>query len=77
MLAAIAEKIADKGMSIENVETQLRMHGGHREFVVDVFVSSTKHSDGDNLKELVNDISQIKEDLNLDTLNIRVHSGNV
>ena len=77
MLAVIAEKIAAKGMSIENVETKLRMHNGHREFVVDVFVSSTKQSDRENVKQLVNEISQIKEELSLDTLDIRVHSGNV
>ena len=72
MLAAVAEKIAGKDMSIENVETQLRMHGDHREFVVDASVSSRNASDRDNLVELIKDISQIKEDLGLDILNIRV-----
>ena len=72
MLAAVAEKIAGKDMSIENVDTQLRMHGDHREFVVDATVSSRKTSDKDNLVALIKDISQIKEDLGLDTLNIRV-----
>lgn len=69
MLAAVAEKIAGKDMSLENVETQLRMHEGHREFVVDARVSSKKK---DNLLSIIKDISQIKEDLGLDILNIKV-----
>ena len=77
MLAGIAEKISGKGMSLENVETQLRMHGGRREFVVDAYVSSKKISDRDNLLEIIKDISTIKEDLGLDTLDIRVQSGKV
>lgn len=75
MLAAVAEKIAGKDMSIENVETKLRMHGDQREFVVDASVSSKKPSDRDNLVELIKDISQIKEDLGLDVLNIRVQGA--
>ena len=72
MLAALAEKLAGKELSIENVETQLRMHSGHREFVVDAFVSSKKESDKENLMELLNDISTMKQELGLDTLNISV-----
>ena len=75
MLALIAEKISEKDMSIENIETELRMHGDKREFVVNAFVSSKKLSDRDNLLEIVKDISTIKEDLDLDMLNIRVQAG--
>ena len=72
MLAAVAERIAGKDMSIENVETQLRMHGDEREFVVDASVSSKKPTDRENLKELIDDMSLMKEELGLDILNIRV-----
>ncbi|CAB9500654.1 Mpv17 / PMP22 family [Seminavis robusta] len=72
MLAAVAERIAGKDMSIESVETQLRMHGDQREFVVDALVSSNNESDKENLTDLLNDLSKIKEELGLDTLDIRV-----
>ena len=76
MLASVAEKLAGRDMSIESVETQLRMHGDHREFVVDVYASSRNTSDKDNVVSIVKDISQIKEDLGLDILNIRVQGVN-
>ena len=75
MLAGIAEKISEKGMSLENVETHLRMHDSHREFVVDAYVSSKNVTDRENLMEIIKDISNIKEELNLTKLDIRVQSG--
>jgi len=75
MLAGIAEKISAKNMSIENIETELRMHGDKREFVVNAYVVSKNHSDKDNLLEIVKDIGTIKDDLGLDSINIRVQAG--
>ena len=72
MLAAVAEKMAERDLSIEDVETQLRMHGDHREFVVNASVCSRNASDKDNLVELIKDISKIKAELGLDILDIRV-----
>ena len=77
MLAGIAEKISERGMSLENVETHLRMNGSHREFVVDAYVSSKNVADRDNLLEIIEDISTIKGELRLDRLDIRVQSGKV
>lgn len=77
MLAGIAEKISEKGMSLENVETHLRMNDNHREFVVDAYVSSKNVADRDNLLEIIKDISSIKGELSLDKLDIRVQSGKV
>lgn len=74
MLAAIAEKLAEKDLSIEDVQTQLRLHNNRREFVVDAYVSSTKQADKENIMELIADISTIKQDLLLDDMNIRVQA---
>ena len=43
MLASVAEKMASKGMSIEDITTKLRIGpNGQREFVIDALVSSTE-----------------------------------
>jgi len=67
--------ISQKELSLENVETSLRMHNDRREFVVDAFISSKKMLDHDNLMNIIKDISSMKEELGLDLLDIRVQAG--
>jgi glycine cleavage system regulatory protein len=74
MLAAVAEKIASKGMSIEDITTELRVSGrGQREFVIDALVSSPTLLEKDNLDLCIEDFSSLKEDLELSHFDIRVH----
>merc|ERR1712087_3085 len=43
MLASVSEKLASKGMSIEDITTKLRIGAnGNREFVIEALVSSTE-----------------------------------
>ena len=75
MLASISERISSKGLSIENVVTELRMgKGGRRNFCVNVDCTSTSLADKENLHTLVQDLSTLKTELGLDILDIRVHT---
>lgn len=79
MLASIAEKVASKNISIENIETQLRTRqtpsGDRREFVVNAYCSSKHHDGDDDAHLLVNELGSLKEELNLDILDIRVQTN--
>jgi hypothetical protein len=75
MLASIAEKIGAKGMSIEDVTTELRMgKNGQREFVVKARVSSDNFDDKENMDAVIADLATLKEELEMSTFDIRVHA---
>ncbi len=75
MLASISEMISSKGLSIENVVTEMRMgKGGRRNFCVNIDCTSSSLSDKKNLTALVRDLSTLKAELGLDILDIRVHT---
>ena len=74
MLALLAEKVSQQGLSLENVSTELRMgQGGRRDFVVDADCTTPILLDHEHLQEVVNDLGSIKSILNLDVLDVRVH----
>lgn len=75
MIAALAEKLSNKDLSIEDIETELRMHNNRREFVINAYVSSKNKADKENILALVENISTIKEELALDSMNIRVQAA--
>jgi len=76
MLAAVSEKVAQQGMSIEDVTTKLRVSkSGEREFVIDALVSSTTLLDRVDLDHVILDISRLQEDLSLSHFDIRVHTA--
>lgn len=76
MLASVSEKLASKGMSIEDITTKLRIGAnGNREFVIEALVSSTELLERENLDILVDDISSLREDLELSQFEIRVHTS--
>jgi hypothetical protein len=67
--------ICSKGLSIENVVTEMRMgKGGRRNFCVNIDCTSSSLSDKANLHALVRDLSTLKAELGLDILDIRVHT---
>jgi hypothetical protein len=74
ILAALSEKISEKGMSFENVTTELRMSkGGRREFVIDADCTAVNLLEKGSLNEVIGDISSLKDSLGLDIMDIRVH----
>lgn len=76
MLAEVAERLASKGMSLEDVSTKLRLNkDGQREFVIDALASSPNLSDRENLDACVADIASLKNDLNLTHFDMRVHTA--
>jgi hypothetical protein len=74
MLALISEKISEKGLSIENIETDLRLgKDGRRDFVVNADFTSPVALDHDQLKAIVDDMTTLKDYLGLDIVDVRVH----
>lgn len=73
MLAAISEKIRDKGLSIENVTTKLQKgKGGRKEFVVDADCVTTYYMDENGVHDMAADLGHLKESLSLDVVDVRV-----
>jgi len=74
MLATISEKICEKGLSIEDITTELRMSkGGRREFVIDADCTTIHHLEKGSLNEMISDFSDLKNSMGLDIMDIRVH----
>lgn len=76
MLAEVAERLASKGMSLEDVSTKLRLSkDGQREFVIDALASQPANSSGaeENLDACISDIASLKDELNLTHFDMRVH----
>jgi glycine cleavage system regulatory protein len=76
ILADVTDRIARKGMSLEDVTTSIRLSNtGQREFVIDVLASSPNMEDKENLDQYIADITSMENDLKLSLLDIRVHTG--
>jgi len=78
MLASIAEKLAEKGLSMEQVNTELRRSTrkgkpGVRQFVINADCTTTDDSGPEGLNELMTELSHLKEELGLDVVDVRVH----
>ena len=75
MLANIAEAIAERNMSIEDVTTEIRRgkNNNSRDFVINAEVVTTEHMDQEHLDSLLAEFQKIKEDMNLSIVDIRVH----
>ncbi|KAL7528885.1 hypothetical protein ACHAXR_003558 [Thalassiosira sp. AJA248-18] len=74
MLANIAEVIAQRRMSIEDISTEIRRgKNNRRDFVVTAEVVTTEKMDQEHLDELNAEFQVIKDELNLSVVDIRVH----
>ena len=74
MLASLSEKITQRGLSLDNVSTELRMgKGGRRDFVIDADCTTSVTLDPTNLQEVVSDLSSLKDSMHLDVMDVRVH----
>ena len=77
MLAAIAEAIAARNMSIEDVQTEIRRgEQNKRDFVVNAEVVTTTRMDQEDLDSVIAEFKKLKEELNLRVVDIRVHMDN-
>ena len=76
ILADVAERIAAKGMSLEDVSTTRRLSkNGQREFVIDALASSPCMKDVEKLDECIGEITSMENDLQLTHFDIRVHKA--
>jgi glycine cleavage system regulatory protein len=73
MLASIAELIASRNMSIEDVTTELRRgKNNRRDFVINAEVVTSETMDQEKLDSLVADFDKLKAELNLSVVDIRI-----
>ncbi len=74
MLALTAELIASRGMSIEDITTEIRRgENDRRDFVVNAEVVTTERMDKEHLDSLYAEFEDLKRQLNLSVVDIRVH----
>ena len=72
MLAAIAEKVSQSQLSVENITTELRANQyGRRDFVINCDCTAVHETTAEELEELYKDFLTLKEELKLDVLDIR------
>lgn len=72
MLAAIAEKVSQSQLSVENITTELRANQhGKRDFVINCDCTAIHETTTEELEELCKDFLTLKEELKLDVLDIR------
>ena len=74
MLASISESIRDHGLSVENVSTELQTSKVHGvDFVVQADCVATRFMTHDEILSLVGELGNLKQELGLDVVDIRVH----
>ena len=74
MLAEIAEAIARRNMSIEDVQTEIRRGNNNtRDFVINAEVVTTYRMDQEDLDSVFAEFQELKQQLNLSVVDIRVH----
>jgi hypothetical protein len=74
MLATLAEKLSNAGMSVEDISTEQRMGiGGRRDFVINAVCVTKRVLDDEELATVVKELGTLEEKLGLDVLDIRVH----
>jgi len=74
MLANIAEAIARRNMSIEDVTTEIRMgKEKQRDFVIDADIVTTEDMEQEHFDSLLAEFEKMKRDMKLSVVDIRVH----
>lgn len=77
ILAAIAKQLSKKSLSVENITTELRQNTKtqKREFVINADCITHVQMDDNGRQVFVNDLIKVKNDLNLDVMDILIHTG--
>ena len=75
MLAAVAKKMSEEQLSVENITTEIRMdRKGTRNFVIDCDCTSTRKMSKSELEEeLFLDFEKLKRELEFDIVDVRIH----
>lgn len=74
MLAAVAKKVSEAKLSVENISTEIRMdRSGNRLFSIDCDCTATKKLSKEELDTLFGDFNVLKDELQFDIVDIRVH----
>jgi galactitol-specific phosphotransferase system IIB component len=75
MLASISESLADQGLSIENLVTDVQSSAKNKEghdFVVHADCITSSYMDQESLQAMVTDLGHLKEALDLDVVDVRI-----
>lgn len=73
MLASIAEDLTNRGLTVENITTELRQGpNGRRDFVVNTDVTTSENLASEDLQKVLQEMDNLKKTLKLDVLDIRV-----
>jgi sporulation-control protein spo0M len=73
MLASISEALFAQGLSVEHVHTSLRPGaGGRLDFVSEIDCVMTSYMDHEEIREMVYNLSKLKELHHLDICDVRV-----
>ena len=74
MLAAIAESLAEAGLSVESLTTELQRStkAGGADFVINADCVTASYLDEDSMHKLVTNLERLKSDLELEVMDIRV-----
>lgn len=74
MLAAVAKKVSDENLSVENITTEIRMDRvKNRLFVINCDCTTTKKLSKEELDSLFEDFNVLKQELQFDVVDVRVH----
>ena len=74
MLAAIAGKVSQENLSVENITTELRTgKNGRRDFVIECDCTSPDILSTKELNLLVDDFTGLKNAMKFDVVDVRVH----
>ena len=78
MLAAVASKVSEANLSVENITTELKFNSsGRRDFVIDCICTATHKMEKQDLQSLFGEFESLKKELNFDIVDIRVYSDSV
>ncbi len=76
MLAAVARKVSDANLSVENMTTELKFNSsGRRDFVINCDCSASYKMKKDDLNKLFHEFEVLKEELSFDIVDIRVYNN--
>ncbi len=76
MLAAVASKVSQANLSVENITTDLKFNAsGRRDFVIDCTCTASHSMDSEDLNSLFADFENLKEEFHFDIVDIRVYKS--
>jgi len=76
MLAAVASRVSEKQLSVENITTELKFNSsGRRDFVIDCSCTASRKLNNEELTSLYRDFETLKNEYNFDIVDIRIYDS--